>query len=167
VRTAKFLTDTVTTHGVLVGGKNSRCLSVLGAGQIDKYGNINSTKTASGVFLVGSGGGNDAVNAREVIVTLKQSKDRFAGTLPFITGRGDAVTTVVSTMGVFKKSGAGEGLVLKSCLPGTWAPNLEEKIKLVQEHCGWALETDQVNEAPLPSVEELELLRWLLASGSE
>ncbi|HEX2966658.1 MAG TPA: CoA-transferase [Syntrophorhabdaceae bacterium] len=113
VRTAKFLTDTVTTHGVLVGGKNGRCLSVLGAGQVDKYGNINSTKTASGAFLVGSGGGNDAVNAREVIVTLKQSKDRFAETLSFITGRGDAVTTVVSTMGVFKKSGAGEGLVLQ------------------------------------------------------
>jgi 3-oxoacid CoA-transferase subunit A len=30
VRTAKVLTDTVTTHGVFVGGKNSRCLMFWG-----------------------------------------------------------------------------------------------------------------------------------------
>ena len=102
VRSAKILTDTVMTHGVFVGGRNSRCLSVLGAGHIiimQHYFN----KTGSGKFLVGSGGANDAVNAREVTVVLKQSKDRFAEKLSFVTGQGNAVTTVISTMGVFRK----------------------------------------------------------------
>ena len=168
VRTAKILTDTVTTHGIFVGGKNNRCLSVLGTGQIDKYGSINSTKTGSGKFLVGSGGANDAVNAREVIVALKQSKDRFAEVLPFVTGRGDAVTTVVSTMGVFRKKGPEETLCLEACFPGAWASDLDEKVEAIQAQCGWTLEkARKIEEIPPPSVEEMELLRWLLASQAE
>jgi acyl CoA:acetate/3-ketoacid CoA transferase alpha subunit/acyl CoA:acetate/3-ketoacid CoA transferase beta subunit len=168
VRTAKILTDTVTTHGVFVGGKNNRCLSVLGAGQVDKYGSINSTKTGSGKFLVGSCGANDAVNAREVIVALKQSKDRFAEVLSFVTGRGDAVTTVISTMGVFRKKGPGGTLCLEACFPGTWAYSLDEKVKAIQAQCGWTLEkAGKIEEIPPPSVEEMELLRWLLASQAE
>jgi acyl CoA:acetate/3-ketoacid CoA transferase beta subunit len=168
VRSAKILTDTVMTHGVFVGGKNSRCLSVLGTGQIDKCGNINSTRTGAGKFLVGSGGANDAVNAREVIVALKQSKDRFVETLSYVTGRGDAVTTVISTMGVFRKKNSGKTLCLEACLPGPWAPNLEEKVKEVERECGWSLEkAGKISEIAPPSAEELELLRWLLASPVE
>jgi len=168
VRSAKILTDTVMTHGVFVGGRNSRCLSVLGAGQIDQFGNINSTKTSSGKFLVGSGGANDSVNAREVIVALKQSKDRFAEKLLFITGRGDAVTTVISTMGVFRKEKHGKTLRLEACFPGEWAPGIEEKIKAVESQCGWPLEKAQsIEEIAAPSTDELELLHWLLGSTAE
>jgi acyl CoA:acetate/3-ketoacid CoA transferase alpha subunit/acyl CoA:acetate/3-ketoacid CoA transferase beta subunit len=164
VRSAKILTDTVTTHGVFVGGRNNRCLSVLGTGQIDKYGNINSTRTASGKFLVGSGGANDAVNAQEVIVTLTQSKDRFAETLSYVTGRGDAVTTVISTMGIFRKKSSSGMLYLDACFPGTRAPSLEEKVKAVEMECGWSLaKADKIDEIAPPSAEELELLRWLVA----
>lgn len=168
VRSAKILTDTVTTHGVFVGGRNNRCLSVLGTGQIDKYGNINSTRTGSGKFLVGSGGANDAVNAQEVIVTLTQSKDRFVETLSYVTGRGDAVTTVISTMGVFRKKSSSGMLYLDACFPGTWASSLKEKVKAVEMECGWSLEKgDDIGEIDPPSAEELELLRWLIASPEE
>jgi len=168
VRSAKILTDTVTTHGVFVGGKNNHCLSVLGTGQIDKYGNINSTRTGSGKFLVGSGGANDAVNAQEVIVTLTQSRDRFAETLSYVTGRGDAVTTVVSTMGVFRKRSSSGMLYLDACFPGTWASSLEEKVKAIEMECGWSLEkVDEIDEIAPPSTEELELLRWLVATPGE
>ena len=77
VRRSKLLTDTIMMQGVFVGGENNKCLSILGAGQMDKHGNINSTKTSKGKFLVGSGGANDALNAREAIICLDQSKDRF------------------------------------------------------------------------------------------
>jgi acyl CoA:acetate/3-ketoacid CoA transferase beta subunit len=168
VRSAKILTDTIMTHGVLVGGKNNRCLSVLGTGQIDKHGNINSTKTASGKFLVGSGGANDAVNAQEVIVALTQSKDRFVETLSYVTGRGNTVTTVISTMAVFRKKKPEETLYLDACFPGSWASSLEEKIKIVATHCGWSLEkAPEVKEMISPSRGELELLRWLQASPLE
>jgi acyl CoA:acetate/3-ketoacid CoA transferase alpha subunit/acyl CoA:acetate/3-ketoacid CoA transferase beta subunit len=168
VRTAKILTDTVTTHGIFVGGKNNRCLSILGTGQIDRYGNVNSTKTASGKFLVGSGGANDAVNAREVMVALTQSKDRFADKLSYVTGRGDAVTTVISTMGVFRKSSSSGTLCLDACFPGTWAPSIEEKVLAVEKECGWPLEKSAgIQEIASPSMEELELVRWLSTPPEE
>lgn len=165
VRSAKILTDTVTTHGIFVGGKNNRCLSVLGTGQIDKYGNINSTTTGSGKFLVGSGGANDAVNAREVMVALTQSKDRFIDKLSYITGRGDAVTTVISTMGIFRKDKRSGTLFLDACFPGPWAPSIEEKILAVERECGWPLKkSTEIHEIALPSEEELKLIRWFSMS---
>ena len=48
VRRSKMLTDTIMMQGVFVGGENNKCLSILGAGQMDKHGNINSTKTSKG-----------------------------------------------------------------------------------------------------------------------
>jgi len=163
VYSSKMLTDTVTTHGVFVGGKNNKCLSVLGAGQIDRNGNLNSTTTAEGQFLVGSGGANDAANAREVIVILNQSKDRFPKTLSYVTCPGDRVTTVVSTMGVFTKpTGKGE-LHLAACFPDPKLSNLEDRIKQVQDNCGWLLKlADRVEEVPKPTPDELKLLRWLV-----
>ncbi len=117
VRSSKLLTDTIMMQGVFVGGENNKCLSILGAGQMDKHGNINSTKTSKGKFLVGSGGANDALNAREAIICLDQSKDRFVETLAYVTGRGNAVTTVVSTMGIFRKPNPQDELHLVCMLP--------------------------------------------------
>jgi acyl CoA:acetate/3-ketoacid CoA transferase alpha subunit/acyl CoA:acetate/3-ketoacid CoA transferase beta subunit len=167
VYSAKMLTDTVTTHGVFVGGRNSKCLSVLGAGQVDRNGNLNSTKTADGQFLVGSGGANDSANAREVIVILNQSKDRFPETMSYVTCPGDQVTTVVSTMGIFRKpAGKGE-LRLTACLPDPALASLEDEIKQVQDNCGWSLElAHRVEEVPNPTPDELKLLRWLVPRRS-
>ncbi len=139
VRRSKLLTDTIMMQGVFVGGENNKCLSILGAGQMDKHGNINSTKTSKGKFLVGSGGANDALNAREAIVCLDQSKDRFVETLAYVTGRGDAVTTVVSTMGVFRKPNPQDELHLVACFPNPHARSPEEIVNEIRNHCGWEL----------------------------
>jgi acyl CoA:acetate/3-ketoacid CoA transferase beta subunit len=157
-----MLTDTIMMQGVIVGGENNKCLSILGAGQMDKYGNINSTKTSRGKFLVGSGGANDALNAREAIVCLDQSKDRFVDKLAYVTGCGNAVTTVVSTMGIFRKQNPHDELHLVACFPNPHATTLEEKVKEIRNHCGWNLKTAPVvEEVPRPGPEELKLLRWL------
>jgi acyl CoA:acetate/3-ketoacid CoA transferase beta subunit len=163
VRSCKMLTDTIMTQGVFVGGKNNRCLSVLGAGQIDKHGNINSTVTSKGQFLVGSGGANDAMNAREVIIALDQSKERFVEALPYITGQGGGVTAVISTMGVFRKPSPVEELSLVACFPDPGSSSAEEKIQSVQDRCGWPLKMGPRFEVlSRPSQQELDLLRWLL-----
>jgi acyl CoA:acetate/3-ketoacid CoA transferase alpha subunit/acyl CoA:acetate/3-ketoacid CoA transferase beta subunit len=169
IRSSKMLTDSVMTQGVFVGGRNNKCLSVLGAGQIDSYGNINSTKTSGNQFLMGSGGANDAASAREVIVVLDQSLNRFVETLPYITCRGDRVTTVVSTMGVYRKRGRGEKLHLAAYFPDPQIPTSEQKIKQIQDYCGWPLMVAaKVEEIPKPTPTELQLLRWLLSpSGSK
>ncbi|MBP1623701.1 MAG: 3-oxoacid CoA-transferase, partial [Acidobacteria bacterium] len=162
VRRSKLLTDTIMMQGVFVGGENNKCLSILGAGQMDKHGNINSTKTSKGKFLVGSGGANDALNARETIICLDQSKDRFVETLAYVTGRGDAVTTVVSTMGVFRKPNPQDELHLVACFPNPHVRSPEEIVNEIRNHCGWELKTAPVVEEVLrPSAEELQLLRWL------
>ncbi len=162
VRSSKILTDTVMMQGVFVGGENSRCLSILGAGQMDRFGNINSTKTSKGKFLVGSGGVNDALNAREAILCLDQSRDRFVDQLAYVTGRGHAVTTVVSTMGIFRKPDPEDELYLVACFPDPQARKLEERIKEIKNNCGWDLKTAPVvEEVPRPSPEELQMLRWL------
>jgi acyl CoA:acetate/3-ketoacid CoA transferase alpha subunit/acyl CoA:acetate/3-ketoacid CoA transferase beta subunit len=162
VRRSMLLTDTIMMQGVFVGGENNKCLSILGAGQMDKYGNINSTKTSKGKFLVGSGGANDALNAREAIICLDQSKDRFVDTLAYVTGRGNAVTTVVSTMGIFRKENPQDELHLVAGLPDPHNRSLEERIKEIGNHCGWDLKTAPVvKDVPKPSREELRLLRWL------
>jgi acyl CoA:acetate/3-ketoacid CoA transferase alpha subunit/acyl CoA:acetate/3-ketoacid CoA transferase beta subunit len=162
VRRSKMLTDTIMMQCVFVGGENNKCLSILGAGQMDKYGNINSTKTSKGKFLVGSGGANDALNAREAIVCLDQSKDRFVDKLAYVTGLGNSVTTVVSTMGIFRKPAPQEELHLAACFPNPHGHSLEERVKEVRNHCGWELKTTPVvEEVPRPSSEELQLLRWI------
>ena len=164
VNSSKMLTDTITTQGVFVGGKNNQCLCVLGAGQIDRNGNTNSTTTAEGQFLVGSGGANDAAKAREVIVIINQSKERFADTLAYTTCPGDRVTTVISNMGVFTKpTGRGE-LRLSACLPDPKLPSLKDRIKRVQDNCGWPLKlADKVKEVAKPTPDELKLQRWLIS----
>ena len=59
--TAKMMSDSLDLHWVGVGGVNSQCLGVLGAGQIDKNGNINSTiirsRKGDDIYLAGAGGG--------------------------------------------------------------------------------------------------------------
>jgi acyl CoA:acetate/3-ketoacid CoA transferase alpha subunit/acyl CoA:acetate/3-ketoacid CoA transferase beta subunit len=163
VRRSKMLSDTVMMQGVFVGGENNKCLSILGAGQIDKHGNINSTKTSKGKFLVGSGGANDALNAREAIICLDQSGDRFVEKLAYVTGRGNAVTTVVSTMGIFKKPNPQDELHLVACFPNPHVQSLEDKVREIRNHCGWDLKMASViEEVSRPSPEELQLLRWLV-----
>jgi hypothetical protein len=162
IRSATMLTDVITTHGVFVGGGNSKCLAVLGAGQIDSYGNINSTKGSDGRFLVGSGGANDAVNAQEVIIVIDQSRDRFVENLVYVTCPGDQVSTVVSTMGVFRKTSPKEKFFLAACFPDPNLRTLEERIKQIQDNCGWSLKmADPIEEIAGPSDYELQLRNWL------
>lgn len=158
-----MLTDTITSLGVFVGGGNNRCLSVLGVGQIDKHGNTNSTLTSTGQFLVGSGGANDAANASEVLVIVNQSKDRFPEALPYITCPGNRVTTVVTSMGVFRKDTGGDELMLTACLPDEHLPDITDRINRIQENCGWMVRNaETVEEIPGPSPDELRLLRRLV-----
>ncbi len=165
VPSAKMMTDAITTHGVFVGGKNNRCISLLGAGEVDEKGNINSTKTSAGLFLSGSGGGNDASNASEVIVVIDQSARRFVPRVPFITCPGHNVTKVVSTMGVFEKPEGKDDLYLTGCFPSPAGAKAEDLVKEVQANCGWTLKTAKVEVVAPPTSEELELLRSLLPAG--
>jgi acyl CoA:acetate/3-ketoacid CoA transferase beta subunit len=81
----------------MMSGSQTWSVGVIGAGQVDRFGNVNTTKVSEqGPYLVGSGGANDvASGASEIMVTLEQSKTRFLDGVPYITSPGGKVTTVV------------------------------------------------------------------------
>src|SRR5262249_712696 len=109
----KMLTDILHVMGIFMGGGENRCLGSLAAGQIDKHGNINSPLVPGGTYLAGSGGANDICSsAREVVVTLAQSRQRFVDKVPYVTAPGRRVTTVVSDVGVYEKMDEHGELVL-------------------------------------------------------
>jgi acyl CoA:acetate/3-ketoacid CoA transferase beta subunit len=162
--TSKMVSDVTNTYGIFIGGKQGNSISVLSAAEVDKYGNINSTKTSPDSYLIGSGGGNDAVNAREVLLIVPQSSRRLVENVYYITCPGDNVKVLVTDMGVFQKVD-GE-FVLTSYLPDPTVSSSEEAIHQIQQNCGWELKiSPQVTETPPPSLEELVLLRTFDPQG--
>lgn len=148
----------------------------LGAAQIDRFGNINTTVigdyAAPKVRLPGSGGACEiAINAREVFVIMRQSPRSFVEEIDFRTspgnlggadeaevvrrrqgwlGRGPSV--VVTDLGVHRFDESGE-MRLASLHPGV---TLEQ----VRAATGWPLAmADRVGETEPPSDDELRLMR--------
>lgn len=136
--------------GLAAAGAGNQCLAVIGAGQVDRLGNINSTRQSDGSFLVGSGGANDLGNgAAELLVLCTASPKRLVRELPYITTSGQRVRTLVTQLGVFEKPTAEAGLgFARLAAPGTTATH-EQRLNDVAASCGWAFEA-------LPTVDQHE-----------
>ncbi len=156
--TATMLGDTDQVLGMLAGGPGTRLLACLGAAQIDRYGNINSTVIPGKAFLVGSGGGNDvATAADEVVVMATLTRRRTVPEVPYVTSPGRRVRAFVTDLGTFEKDPEGR-FVLTAIAAGTGAP--AERVELVREACGWELAVaPRITELPPPDPSDVELLR--------
>jgi acyl CoA:acetate/3-ketoacid CoA transferase alpha subunit/acyl CoA:acetate/3-ketoacid CoA transferase beta subunit len=166
VATAEAVTGTLRGYGVFVGGSHNRSLAILGAGQIDRWGNINSTKTASGKSLMGSGGAMDAGNAQEILVVTHQSRDRLVDRVAFVTCPGTTVKTLVTDEGIFEKTGDSKEFVLTEYLPGPTRSTEEQAIASIREHCGWEVKiAPSLKRIEPPLSEELLLLRLFDPEG--
>ena len=142
----------------------------LGASQIDRFGNINTTVigeyASPKVRLPGSGGACEiAINAGKVFVIMPQSKRSFVERIDFATSPGHmagerpkgwigagptAVVTQLATYGFDEASGEME---LRSLHPGV---TLEE----VREATSWELRSAaRVTETQAPTDDELRLIR--------
>lgn len=162
LQTSKIMTNVVWAYNLILNGENQRSISVIGGGQIDKFGNINSGKVSDELFLGGPGGAGDAFQACETVAVIAQSKSRFMEKVPYITTPGAKVQTLVSTLGIFEKLGDDEEFSLTACLPSSKFPTLEEKIKNIQENCSWEVKlAPKVEEMSPPTFEELMTLRIL------
>jgi len=162
LHTCKMVAGIDTIMGVLMGGSQNRCLGVLGAAQVDRFGNVNSTCIPSAkMFIVGSGGANDVASAAsEVMVCLEQTKSRFVEKVPYITSPGESVSTIVTDLGVFKRASAGGSFKLISVLDDGAGKSVDEKIEEVKNTAGWEIQAaDEVSTEPPPSEEELLTLR--------
>jgi glutaconate CoA-transferase subunit B len=148
----------------------------LGAAQIDRFGNINSTVIGDyehpRTRLPGSGGACEiAINARQVFVIMRQSKRSFVDRIDFRTspgnlggaeaaarirreegwlGRGPSV--LVTDLGIYHFDDSGE-MLLDSIHPGA---TLEQ----VRDTMGWVPNVAQpLATTPAPTPEELRLIR--------
>jgi len=132
----------------------------LGAAQIDRHANLNSTVIGPydqpTVRLPGAGGAPEiATSAKEVFVMLRQSPRTFVSELDFRTTSGESVSTVVTDLGVLEPRGEERELTLKSVHPGVDADQ-------AREATGWNLRVaDDLSVTPPPTEAELTALRAL------
>jgi glutaconate CoA-transferase subunit B len=159
----------------LQGGRIS--IGFLGAAQLDRFGNINTTVIGDyhkpKVRLPGGGGAPEiATSCQEIFITLKQAPRAMVETIDFYTsfghGRGGnhrqeiGITTkgptlLITDLALWKPDPETKEFTVVSIHPGA----SREK---VQETCGWKVRfADQLAETPPPTALELTTLRDLHA----
>ena len=163
----KMLNNIETALGVLVGGSAGSCLGVLGAAQVDQFGNANSTKIPGVFYIVGSGGANDvASSAREVIIFASSGKERLPERVPYITFPGNNISTLITDVGIFEKIEGRDTFTLTAYIPYGTAIKEEEAIKGIKRLVGWEMDVaPQLKKIDLPSYEEKMLLRLFDPQG--
>jgi glutaconate CoA-transferase subunit B len=153
----------------------------LGAAQLDRYGNINTTVigpySSPTVRLPGAGGAPEiAANCQEVFVVLRQSLRAFVEKVDFVTSvgygdgpgyrerlglRGRGPTLVITDLGRLEPDPSTLELTLTAVHPGV-------EVDAVRAATGWPLSVspDLVTSEP-PTDEELSILRALSRSREE
>lgn len=146
-------------------------LGFLGAAEVDRFGNLNSTQVTSGkgrVRLPGSGGACDIASlAQRFVVSLDHAKQRLPERVSYITspGNGDGPgwrkrvglprggpSAVITTKAVMRFGDDGEAY-LASVHPGI-------RVEDVVANTGWKLRVaPDVKETPEPSGAELRAIR--------
>jgi acyl CoA:acetate/3-ketoacid CoA transferase alpha subunit/acyl CoA:acetate/3-ketoacid CoA transferase beta subunit len=167
MHTCKILNNNETMLGVFVGGSSNQCLGVLGAGQMDKYGNGNSTELPGVTYLVGSGGSNDIANGnRETVAVINSGRQRLVEKVPYITFSGKNVKTLVTDVGIFEKIGGEETFTLTTYVPSNPKQAVKEAIAGIKEKVGWELKISRdLKETQPVAKEEVKLLRLFDPKG--
>lgn len=159
---AMSLTDVLTVLGRDIGGPASKSLGVLGAGEVDAGGNINSTWSAQGDFILGSGGANDvATGADELVVVIEHSADRLVGAVPYVTAPGHRVQTIVTSEAVLeRRSGRFEAVRYFA------GDNPQDAAERVRAGVGWDLPiASEFSLEPEPATYDLVRLRGFDPQG--
>ncbi|MEP9390127.1 CoA-transferase subunit beta [Mesorhizobium sp. KR9-304] len=159
----------------LQGGRIT--IGFLGAAQLDKFGNINTTVIGDYAHpktrLPGGGGAPEiATSAKEIYITMAQSKRGMVEKVDFFTsfGHGDGgdhrkrlgiatsgPTLLITDLAIWKPDPATKEFTVVSLHSGV----AREEVK---ETCGWPVKfADHVGETPAPTELELTTLRDLYA----
>lgn len=159
-------TDAPEMYGVVMGGRPRRTMAVLGAAQVDRRGNLNST-LVQGQLLIGSGGSNDASSVCETLVVTRSGRRKLVDAVEYVTCSGHNVRAVITELGVFEKP-SGEGRLRLVRYVDRLGAGRDHVLQLIADRCGWAVEASpELEPAPPPTPEELELIRTLMPSRYE
>jgi acyl CoA:acetate/3-ketoacid CoA transferase alpha subunit/acyl CoA:acetate/3-ketoacid CoA transferase beta subunit len=154
------------SYNLIINAENQQSIAIIGAGQIDKYGNMNSGIENGKIVVAGPGGAADAYQACETLAVINQSKTRFLDKVAYITSCGAKIKTLVSSLGVYEKLGSDEEFTLTGCLPNAKFPTMAENITNIRENCGWEIKVSPaVKMIPPPTYDELMTLRILDPDG--
>jgi glutaconate CoA-transferase, subunit B len=138
----------------------------LGAAQIDRVGNLNSTVIGDydqpKVRLPGGGGAPEiARSCRSVFVMLRQTPRAFVEQLDFRSSVGDRVSLVITDLGVLEPDPDSRELVLTHVHRGLTADD-------ARAATGWELRVaPDLRETECPSREELAALRALKTASRD
>lgn len=157
----------------LQGGRIT--VGFLGAAQLDKYGNINTTVIGDydnpKVRLPGGGGAPEiATSCQEIFLVMKQSKRGFVDKIDFMTSLGHGATGKErEALGVTTKGPS--RLITDLCIMQTDPATKEFVVtsihpnvtrEQIQENTGWTVRyADEVTETAMPTQVELDALRTL------
>lgn len=149
----------------------------LGAAQLDRYGNLNTTVIGDyfkpKTRLPGAGGAPEiSSSAKEVLVVVKQSERTFVEKLDFITSvgflnggdsrraagiSGNGPKAVITDLCILRPEAGSNELVVSSI-----HPNVTEE--LIRKRSGWKIRfAADCSQTPLPTEEEITALRDLMA----
>jgi acyl CoA:acetate/3-ketoacid CoA transferase alpha subunit len=125
--------------GVLACGTDNRCLAALGAAQVDRGGNLNTTRQG-GKLLVGSGGACDiAASAQEVVVMLRLGPRRLVDKVEYLTSPGRAVSSIVTDRGVLTRAAAPGGWTIAQLTDTHPTRTVALGVAALERDCPWPL----------------------------
>ncbi|MGN6460387.1 MAG: CoA-transferase subunit beta [Pseudolabrys sp.] len=159
----------------LQGGRIS--VGFLGGAQIDKYANLNTTVVGDynkpKVRLPGGGGAPEiATSCGEIFIIMAQGKRSFVEKIDFFTSIGHGTggdsrqklgiktkgpTRLITDLAIFQPDPETKEMIVTSIHPGVTRDQ-------IQENTGWTVRyASQVAETPVPTAQELDILRELQA----
>ncbi len=155
-----------------VGHRKLRTIAFLGAAQIDRYGNLNTTSIGDyhkpKKRFSGSGGACDVASLASGVITFMQhDKRRFVEKLDYLTSvgwykggnsrqelglrRGGAMA-VVTNLGVLRFHDKTKEMYLAEYFPAV-------TVEQIRKNTGFPIDASGAKEALLPTAEELRVLR--------
>ncbi len=150
----------------------SRVVGILGAAQIDIYGNLNSTAIGNyrqpDIRFSGSGGACDVASfVSRTIIFMQHEKRKFVKKLDYFTSPGwidgpdgrkktglgpGGPEAVITNLGILRFDNKSKEMYLAAYYPGITRAE-------VQQETGFTLDLSRAQIAPPPSTSELKILR--------
>lgn len=173
IKNATLLCDMIDTLGVLLPYVD---VGFLGAAQVDKYGNLNSTAIGDyfnpKVRLTGSGGASDITSiAKRYIVMMKHAKERIVEKVDYLTSVGyfdgsanareklgligGGPSAVFTDLGILRFDRKTKEIYVDTHHPGV---TIEE----IKGNTGFDIRiSSKIKETPVPTEQDLKILRSL------
>ena len=149
-----------------------KVVGIMGAAQIDRYGNLNSTVIGDyqrpTVRFPGSGGACDVGSfVDRTIIFMQHDRRKFVRQLDYLTSPGwldgpdgrkkaglprGGPVAVITDMGVLRFDSDSRKMVLDSCHPGVNPQQILDKME-------FGVAVKDATETPAPTADELEILR--------